>query len=78
MSAFASYASPLTSSNTILPPVNTTGTGGSTYKYESASIRGGRNSRRKRNRNCGGKSQKNKKRGGKTHNKRGRKSHKKH
>jgi hypothetical protein len=77
MSAFASYASPLTSSNTILPPVNTTGTGGSTYKYESASIHGGRNSRRRKCK-CGGKSQKNKKRGGKTHNKKSRKSHKKH
>jgi hypothetical protein len=75
MSAFASYASPLSSPNTILPPVNTTGTGGSTYKSEYAPIHGGRNSRRKRKR--GAKSQKNKRRGCKTHNKKGRKSQKK-
>lgn len=39
MSAFASYASSINSPNTVLPPVHTTGTEGSTYKYES---RGGK------------------------------------
>jgi hypothetical protein len=75
MSAFASYTSPLSSPNVVLPPVNTTGTGGSTYKYESIPVHGGYTSRRKPKR--GTKSQKNKKRGGKTHNKKSRKSQKK-
>jgi hypothetical protein len=44
MSAFASYASPINSSNNVLPPVHTTGTEGSTYKYES---RGGKRKTRK-------------------------------
>jgi hypothetical protein len=64
MSAFASYASPVSSPNTILPPVNTTGTGGSTYKYESSA--GGKYKRkylRKTYTKRGGKSCKNKKRG---------------
>ena len=41
MSAFASYASPVNQPqpNNVLPPIQTTGTGGSTYKYES---RGGK------------------------------------
>jgi hypothetical protein len=65
MSAFASYNSPLSSPNVVLPPVNTTGTGGSTYKYESAPIHGGYTSSRRKPKR-GTKSQKNKKRGGKT------------
>jgi hypothetical protein len=76
MSAFASYNSPLSSPNVVLPPVNTTGTGGSTYKYESAPIHGGYTSSRRKPKR-GTKSQKNKKRGGKTHNKKSRKSQKK-
>jgi hypothetical protein len=46
MSAFASYASPFNSSDNVLPPVHTTGTEGSTYKYES---RGGKRKTRKPN-----------------------------
>ena len=39
MSAFASYASSLNSPNNVLPHIQTSGTEGSTYKYES---RGGK------------------------------------
>ena len=39
MSAFASYASSLNSPNNVLPSIQTAGTEGSTYKYES---RGGK------------------------------------
>jgi hypothetical protein len=79
MSAFASYASPLTSPNAILPSINTTGTGGSTYKYETVPIHGGRKSTYKSYKKYGGKThnKSHKNRGNKTHNKKGRKSYKK-
>ena len=44
MSAFASYASSLNSPNNVLPHIQTAGTEGSTYKYES---KGGKRKTRK-------------------------------
>lgn len=75
MSAFASYASTVNSPNTVLPPVQTTGTEGSTYKYASSAggIKYAYKTHKKRS---GGKSHKNRRKGTRTYKKKN-KSHKK-